>query len=515
MIAPDDFLRRFQSEVPSLVTTSDIFETARELLQLQFPGFTFHLYRWMLEKGRFASISEDSNLEFFVYEEEILWLSDFEDVLYCKEELLTKLDEEAELICRRLEAQIVLPISMNRALMGFVSIQGRGVQDLVDKSFWKDIRTTISASAANATLYERLEQLNASLERKVQERTRELEETQATLVHNEKLASLGTLAAGVAHEINTPSAVIQNGIESIAESLPEIFQFLLDKLSVTNQAFGLIWRILQAPSRRALSSKEKFLLGKEIKEQLRGFGIEDSEQLSRLSSLALELQIEEELHALATLSYEETLLVSQLFTIFQSLRNVLKSSNTIIRIVKSLKQYTYAEAGEREEVHIEEGIENTLTILRNEIKHGYTVTTDYSATRKVNSYPGELNQIWTNIILNAIQAMKGSGNITIRTFDEDLSVSPTPGTVYYTTEFLTQGAHSSPWVCVRIADNGPGIPREIRQKIFDPFFTTKAPGDGTGLGLGIVKNIVQKHNGFIYLHCEDSGTEFQIYLPAD
>jgi signal transduction histidine kinase len=144
-------------------------------------------------------------------------------------------------------------------------------------------------------------------------------------------------------------------------------------------------------------------------------------------------------------------------------------------------------------VDVHEGIENTLTILRSKLGSGITVHRQYSAELpKIEAYGSELNQVWTNIIDNAIDAMQGSGEITIRSRRE------------------------GSWVIVEIEDNGPGIPLTIQKRVFDPFFTTKPLGMGTGLGLEVTYNIiVHKHQGDIKFVSEPGSTCFQVWLPIN
>jgi signal transduction histidine kinase len=144
-------------------------------------------------------------------------------------------------------------------------------------------------------------------------------------------------------------------------------------------------------------------------------------------------------------------------------------------------------------VDVREGLDNTLIILHNKIKKGVTVIREYAEDLPViEAFASELNQVWTNIIDNAIDAMGGEGTLIVRT------------------------RRDGPWVVVEIEDDGPGIPAENLSKIFDPFFTTKGPGEGTGLGLNISRNlIVQKHRGEISVKSSPGSTCFAVRLPID
>ena len=144
-------------------------------------------------------------------------------------------------------------------------------------------------------------------------------------------------------------------------------------------------------------------------------------------------------------------------------------------------------------VDVHEGLDNTLIIFQSKLKRGVTVQRHYGEDLpEIQAYASELNQVWTNIIDNAIDAMGGEGTLTIRTRRED------------------------EWVVVEIEDDGPGIPDDIRSMVFDPFFTTKGPGAGTGLGLNISRNlVVQRHHGDITVTSRPGRTCFAVYLPID
>jgi signal transduction histidine kinase len=160
-------------------------------------------------------------------------------------------------------------------------------------------------------------------------------------------------------------------------------------------------------------------------------------------------------------------------------------------IIKALKAYTYMDQAPVQSVDVHEGLDNTLVMLRNKLKMGIDVHRQYAENLpRLQAYGSELNQVWTNIIDNAVDAMQGRGELTLRTRQEEQ------------------------WVVVEIEDTGPGIPPAVQAKIFDPFFTTKAPGKGTGLGLNISHNIiVQKHKGKITVRSQPGKTCFEIRLP--
>jgi signal transduction histidine kinase len=178
-------------------------------------------------------------------------------------------------------------------------------------------------------------------------------------------------------------------------------------------------------------------------------------------------------------------------TVYSLVVEISQGAGRISDIVKALKSYSYLDQAPIQEVDIHEGLDNTLIILRSKTKEGIHIVREYAPDLpRVSAYGSELNQVWTNLIDNAIDAMDGDGQITIRTRRADNDV------------------------VVEIEDEGPGIPPEIQPKIFDPFFTTKGPGRGTGLGLNITYNIiVEKHRGAINVDSRPGRTVFQIRLP--
>jgi signal transduction histidine kinase len=174
-----------------------------------------------------------------------------------------------------------------------------------------------------------------------------------------------------------------------------------------------------------------------------------------------------------------------------NLLNEIESSTARISdLVRAIKEYTYMDQAPVQNVDIAKGLETTLTILHHKLKRGVTVERDYEPVPLlVNSFGSELNQVWTNIIDNAIDAMGGKGELRVRTYREDNCV------------------------VVEIGDNGPGISTEVKPHIFEPFFTTKGVGEGTGLGLDTVQRIVKKHRGSVQVTSKPGDTRFQIWLP--
>ena len=183
--------------------------------------------------------------------------------------------------------------------------------------------------------------------------------------------------------------------------------------------------------------------------------------------------------------------LSHIYFSHNLLEEIGQGAGRITEIVKALKSYSYLDQGEIQSVDIHEGLNNTLIMLHGQLKKGITVQREFAEDLPhIQAYGNELNQVWTNIIDNAIDAMNANGKIVIKTFQQ------------------------GDWLVVQIKDTGPGIPEDIQSKIFDPFFTSKAPGEGTGLGLNISHNIiVQKHKGKIAVNSKPGETCFEIKLP--
>jgi signal transduction histidine kinase len=184
--------------------------------------------------------------------------------------------------------------------------------------------------------------------------------------------------------------------------------------------------------------------------------------------------------------------ITSLLTIGRLVGDIENSVTRISELVRAIKDYSYMDQAPLQEVDIHQGLESTLTILGHRLKQGVAVVRDYdNALPRVCAYGGELNQVWTNLMDNAIDAMQGKGQLRVRT------------------------ARELDRVLVEIGDNGPGVPAEVQGRIFEPFFTTKGVGEGTGLGLDTVCRIVRKHHGDIKVESRPGDTRFQVRIPID
>lgn len=339
--------------------------------------------------------------------------------------------------------------------------------------------------------------------RELEHTLNQLHETQNQLIVQEKMASLGKLSAGMAHEMNNPASAVQRSAMQLQKMFLQLqdsyrkmgeFNLTGKKLEKVMQLDRLASRWVRRPLKLdALERTDKEL---EVEDWLQSRGIENAGELApslvsmgcnreNLGALAEEFNTQHFSVIINWLSY--------LYTIYSLLSEISLGTGRIIEIVRALKTYTYMDQAPVQSVDVHEGLDNTLIILQNKLKSGITVRREYAENlRPIQAFGSELNQVWTNIIDNAIDAMSGKGTLVLRTREEDS------------------------WVAVEIEDNGPGIPEEIQNRIFDPFFTTKPPGDGSGLGLNISRNIiVQKHRGQISVSSKPGMTCFTVRIPIE
>ncbi len=274
----------------------------------------------------------------------------------------------------------------------------------------------------------------------LEESYHKLQQQQAIIVQNEKLATLGTLSAGVAHEINNPLSYVLSNMESLL-----IYNKSYQRLLETNQTW-----------------------------------LKDG-QLSENHKTALTALIEE----------EDLEFISE--DLSELLSDTLDGVKRVKDIVVNLRSFSRTQGSDRVEADLLEGLQSTLKLLNNQLKHSVRVNLDLQPLPSLICNPNQLNQVFLNLIMNAQQATEGASDPTITISTEC----------------------DQKLIKVRIQDNGCGMSEEVRKEIFVPFFTTKPIGKGTGMGLAIAYGIVKDHNGEIEVISEEgAGTTFEIHLPV-
>ncbi|MCB0478360.1 MAG: GHKL domain-containing protein [Crocinitomicaceae bacterium] len=331
--------------------------------------------------------------------------------------------------------------------------------------------------------------------KEIEQKHLELEQSQSQLVQSEKLAALGQLIAGVAHEVNTPLGAIQasvgtirSAIKTSVKSFPEVFEKLNDEEKAS------FFIMLQAgfDSKVSLSSSEERQARRKLTTALDELDIEDADEVAEMM---IDIGIIEVAESYLPIIKSENSL--QYLDLIYNQTEQCKNSDNIqtavdraSKIVFALKNYSrFDHSGEKIPTNLGNNIDTVLTLYHNMIKRGVTVEKDFDIVADIECFPDELNQVWTNLIHNAIQAMNGEGTLKISLRKEGNELA------------------------VRIADSGSGIPEEIKSRIFEPFFTTKKAGEGSGLGLDIVRKIIEKHGGTISVESEPGNTEFTVKLP--
>ena len=319
----------------------------------------------------------------------------------------------------------------------------------------------------------------------------------------ERLASLGTMAAGLAHELNNPAAAARRAAADLAEALDVLSSTIglfVESGIEREQAEGLVTlqreAIERAQSRSSLSALDAADAEEALLESLEQLGVAEPWRVAEpLAAAGLDAAwLDRVADAAGPAAGAAIAWIAASLTARGLASEIAESTDRMGKLVKAIKSYAFMDRGELVETDIHEGLETTLVVLGHKLKPtSIEIRREYDRSLpKLTLRGSELNQVWTNLLANAIEALGDSGTIEIAT--------------------------SRDGVCARvdIIDDGPGIPAEIRDRVFDPFFTTKDVGEGTGLGLDTARRIVtERLDGSIEFDSEPGRTAFHIWLPLD
>ena len=332
--------------------------------------------------------------------------------------------------------------------------------------------------------------------------TGRLRSTEAMLRERERLASLGTLSAGLAHELNNPAAAVSRSTSLLREALERWSLATRDLAAVVSDAHdaAVVGELggdipVLAAAGGPTDPLDADDLASEVERHLSARGVADADELaSTLVAGGWDTARIDAIEATFAVPAFAAVVawVAAGTAIHLLVDEVSMGARRISEIVRAVKDYSYMDQAPVQRVDVRTGIDNTLVILRPKLGKGVEVVREYAPELPlIDAFGSELNQVWTNLIDNGVDAMGGQGRIRIRAFARDHDL------------------------VVEICDDGPGMPPEVRERIFEPFYTTKPPGSGTGLGLHISYNVVARHGGRIDVRSRPGETCFEVALPLE
>jgi signal transduction histidine kinase len=439
-------------------------------------------------------------------EDQIAWfISESQELRYKAGDSYSRQGDPAEAMFVVLEGQIEIHGELNGEMVAF-PISGGSVTGVLPYSRMKHF--TVSGRAVSdarllrfpaAKFPELIQKMPVLTQRLVGLMSDRIRETTRMEQQRDRLAALGKLSAGLAHELNNPASAAKRATAQLRDTIRKIKEASLElgrqNLAPEQKAEVVKLEVFftqhEGPPPDPLTASD---LEEKVDSLLRSHGQNDLWQLAAdLARMNVGPEVLESLFAVLEPETARAALVRIAASVeIAGLLNEIESSTSRISdLVGAIKEYTHMDQAPVQNVDIIKSLETTLTILNYKLKKGVTVYRDYEPIPLlVNSFGSELNQVWTNIIDNAIDAMGGRGELHVRTYRD------------------------SDCVVVEIRDNGPGIPPDVEPHIFEPFFTTKGVGEGTGLGLDTVQRIVKKHRGSIQVNSDPGNTRFQIWLPV-
>ncbi|RIV18704.1 GHKL domain-containing protein [Fibrisoma montanum] len=442
--------------------------------------------------------------------EQLRWLLDrAEEESYPREHVITKPGEPIDYLTLVLDGRIRIDGGPNGQADEIAVYDPHSILGLLPFSrLVKAVSRVVAEQPSHVLLLHRnhLHEMPAACyeltEALVHQMTTRVRDFTKLVQQNEKLTSLGRLSAGLAHELNNPVAAVVRSADTLREHMratPDAFKAIMrldlsdEHVDAVNEA--LFRRLDQPPP--ALTLIERSNLEDELTDWLDDHDVPDSLDLAG-PLVEYGFKVEDLDWVLDRVGDNNiggvtNWLVNNLVT-EKLVMDISEASKRISTLVGSIKNYTHMDRGAgRENVRLGEGIRSTLTLLNHKLKAKH-ISVEMNVPDDlpmICGYPGELNQVWTNLIDNAIDALPDGGKLMIT------------------------GEIDREFVLTKVIDNGTGIPDDVKDKIFDPFFTTKGIGQGTGLGLDIVKGIVKHHNGSIKVQSQPGHTEFSVCIPIE
>lgn len=439
-------------------------------------------------------------------EDQLAWLAErFEEIRFEAGEVFAREGEPVEYLVVLLEGELRLqrPDSPDGPTFTVMAGQVSGLLPYSRLTHYPGIGRAVRPSrllrlhkSHFPEMLQRLPELGRRLVALMADRIRE---TTRLETQHDKLVSLGKLSAGLAHELNNPAAAARRAASSLLEALEAVRDASLRLLQhpLTNEQREAIARFEREAAQRTPSISPNPLELSDREERItQWLEVRRVQEALKIAPVLAESCVETaKLEGLAGQIGESVLgpaleRITAVLVIYGLVREIDNSTRRISDLVRAIKEYSYMDQAPFQEVDIHRGLENTLLIFGHRLKGGVTLMRDYDPDLpRVCGYGSELNQVWTNLIDNALDAMGQKGELRVRT------------------------ARELDGVLVEIGDTGPGIPPEIQPRIFDPFFTTKGVGDGTGLGLDTACRIIRNHHGTVRLESKPGDTRFQVRLP--